>query len=58
MPLLTANPKGIDHKGAINEVAAALRCPAARKVTVAKETIDRLLVNGHLWMDEGVVRIK
>ena len=57
-PLLTANPKRIDHKGAINEVAAALSCPPARKATVAKETIDRLLVNGHLSMDEGVVRVK
>ena len=57
-PLLTASPKGIDHKGAINEVAAALSCPPARKATVAKETIDRLLVNGHLSMDEGVVRVK
>lgn len=33
-------------------------CGRFCKATVAKETIDRLLVNGHLSMDEGVVRVK
>ena len=56
--LLTTHPQGIDHKGAINEVAAALSCPPTRRATVAKETIERLLVNGHLSLDEGLVRVR
>ena len=57
-PLLTANPRGIGHGDAVAEVAAVLACPQGRKATVAKETVDRLLINGHLFINEGVVGLR
>ena len=55
--VLAGTPSGIDHKQAIKEVAGALDCPEARKATVAKETIDRLILNGHLFFNEGVIKL-
>jgi hypothetical protein len=57
-PLLTANPRGIGHGDTVAEVAAVLSCPQGRKATVAKETVDRLLTNGHLLMTEGMVSLR
>jgi AAA domain/Primase C terminal 2 (PriCT-2) len=55
--VLTANPAGISHADAIKEVATVLTCPQGRKATVAKETIDRLILNGHLVFSNGAVRL-
>jgi hypothetical protein len=54
--LFAANPNGISRKGAIAGVASVLKCPPGRQATVAKETIERLVANGHLLVDddEGV----
>jgi putative DNA primase/helicase len=56
--LLYANPNGIDHKGAVEEVAAVLVCPEGRKASVAKDTIDRLIANGHLVLSEGAIKLQ
>jgi hypothetical protein len=57
-PLIAADPNGITHSDAIKEVAAVLTCPQARRTAVAKETIDRLLQNGHIRLGDGGMRLK
>lgn len=55
--LLSAAPTGIDHPIAVREVAKVLDCPNPRKAAVAKDTIDRLIVNGHLHITEGGIQL-
>jgi len=57
-PLLTANPSDLSHEDAVKEVAAVLTCPQGRRTSVAKETIDRLTLGGHLCFNEGVIKLR
>jgi hypothetical protein len=56
--ILSGSPTGVSHKIATHEVAAVLNCSEGRKASVAKDTIDRLILNRHLFLNEGVINLK
>ncbi len=51
------HPDGVDRKSVLEQVAAKLECPAGRSNAIAKETIERLIINGHLSDNEGVINL-
>ena len=51
--LLNGNQAHVSWKAAVAEVALVLDCPEGRRMTVAKETLERLQLNGHLSIHEG-----
>jgi putative DNA primase/helicase len=56
--ILSGHSNGVSPKVATQEVAAILDCPKGRAASVAKDTVDRLIVNRHLYLNEGVIKLQ
>ena len=48
----------ITWDNAVAEVASSLSCGGSRRTTIAKETLERLIENGHFTLSDGALKLQ